>query len=669
LSFRALHGIHIFFWIPAFAGMTFSHFVGLNMSIGIKTNEFDCIVIGGGHAGAEAAFAAAKIGAKTCLITISKDTIAKMSCNPAIGGLAKGQIAREVDALGGLMGLATDATGIQFRMLNRSKGPAVQAPRAQMDKYKYKDYIRMRLEEAANLTIIEAMASQIITEKNSPARRTRQTDGGQAAGKVRGVRCSNGMIYSAQAVILTTGTFLRGLMHVGPEQFAGGRLDEPAAYELSEWLERIGLELKRLKTGTPPRLDAATVDLDKLEIQYGDENPAPFSFMTERINRPQIPCWITYTNEKIHQLIRDNLHRAPLYTGQITSIGPRYCPSIETKIVRFADKSRHQVFLEPEDEKKTTIYCNGISTSLPKDVQDQMLKLLPGTENARIIHYGYAIEYDYCPPIQLNSSLETKNISGLFLAGQINGTSGYEEAAGQGIMAGINAARKLEGKEPIVLGRDQAYIGVMIDDLLTRGIDEPYRMFTSRAEYRLTLRADNADRRLTPIGKSAGLVDRERWARFQKKLEDIDKLKSFLKNKRSEGMSLWEQLRQPNPDVSGLADNPDVKSMNVTEEVLQAVVIDAKYEGYLAKQERLVAGLKTLEAKKIPPDMDYNSVAHLRAEAREKLSAFRPGTLAQAARISGITPADITVIQIHLKKKLSDEQVSRSPTGNNDRTA
>jgi len=612
----------------------------------MKLNLFDCVVVGGGHAGAEAAYAASKIGARTALLTISRDTIAKMSCNPAIGGLAKGQIAREVDALGGLMGLATDATGIQFRMLNRSKGPAVQAPRAQTDKYKYKDYIRMRLEETGNLTIIEAVVSQIITEKD----------------KVQGVRCNNGMIYNAPIVILTTGTFLRGLMHIGPEKSVGGRLGEPAAYELSESLERIGLELKRLKTGTPPRLDAATVDLEKLEIQYGDQKPVPFSFMTERIERQQIPCWITYTNEKIHQLIRDNLHRAPLYTGQITSVGPRYCPSIETKVVRFADKNRHQVFLEPEDEKKTTIYCNGISTSLPKDVQDQMLKLLPGTENARIVHYGYAIEYDYCPPIQLNSSLETKKVSGLFLAGQINGTSGYEEAAGQGIMAGINAARKLEGKEPIILGRDQAYTGVLIDDLLTKGIDEPYRMFTSRAEYRLTLRADNADRRLTPIGKSAGLVDQERWARFRKKLGDIDKLKSYLKSKRSEGISLWEQLRQPNNTVlESLRDNPDIKNMNVTEEALQAVIIDAKYEGYLAKQERLVEGLRTLEAKKIPPALDYNCVAHLRAEAKEKLSAFRPGTLAQAARISGITPADITVIQIHLKKKLSELKL-----GNND---
>jgi len=601
----------------------------------MRRSEFDCIVIGAGHAGVEAAHAAAKIGAETCLITISKDTIAKMSCNPAIGGLAKGQIAREVDALGGLMGLAIDETGIQFRLLNRSKGPAVQAPRAQADKYKYQDNIRERLEQTPNLSIFEAMATQIITENNN----------------VRGVRCNNGVIYEAGVIILTTGTFLRGLMHIGTQQFPGGRLGEPAANELSESLENIGLEIKRLKTGTPARLDAATVDLEKLEIQYGDKEPVPFSFMNERIDRPQIPCWITYTNEKIHQLIRDNLHRAPLYTGQIKSVGPRYCPSIETKVVRFADKPRHQVFLEPEEEEKSIIYCNGISTSLPKDVQQLMLKLLPGTENARIVHYGYAIEYDYCPPIQLKPNLETKKISGLFLAGQINGTSGYEEAAGQGIITGINAARKLQGKEPIVLGRDQAYIGVMIDDLLTRGIDEPYRMFTSRAEYRLALRADNADRRLTSIGKSVELVDEKRWSKLQKKLRDIDKLKNYLVNTRSDGQNLWQQLRQPqNTIAEKLADNPDVKRMNLPQDVLQAAIIDAKYEGYLAKQQRLVASLRTLEAKKIPLDLDYNSITHLRTEAKEKLSAFRPGTLAQASRISGITPADVTVLQIHLKK-------------------
>ena len=605
------------------------------MSNIVKTNEFDCVVIGGGHAGAEAAHAAAKIGAKTCLVTISKDTIAKMSCNPAIGGLAKGQIAREVDSLGGLMGLATDATGIQFRLLNRSKGPAVQAPRAQTDKYKYKNYVRMQLEQTPNLTIVEAMALQIVTEGN----------------KVRGVKCSDGKTYDAPTVILTTGTFLRGLMHIGTEQFPGGRLDEPAANELSESLKQIGLELDRLKTGTPARLDGATVDLDKLEIQHGDEKAYPFSFMTEKISRQQIPCWITYTNEKIHKIIRDNLDRTPLYSGQIKSTGPRYCPSIETKIVRFADKNKHQIFLEPEDEKISTIYCNGISTSLPRDIQEQILKLLPGTENARIIHYGYAIEYDYCPPIQLKSNLETKKISGLFLAGQINGTSGYEEAAGQGILAGINAVRKLQGKEPVVLGRDQAYIGVMIDDLLTKGINEPYRMFTSRAEYRLSLRADNADRRLTQIGKSLGLVDEARWSKYQNKLEQIEKLKKYLQNNHSDGISLWDKLRQPHNKLAGkLSDDENIKDMKISEEVIQAVTIDAKYEGYLGKQERLVAGLKTLESWKIPVTLDYYGISHLRPEAKERLTAFKPATLGQAYRISGITPADITVIQIHLRK-------------------
>ena len=606
-----------------------------------KTSDFDCIVVGGGHAGVEAAHAAARIGARVCLLTISADTIGKMSCNPAIGGLAKGQIAREVDALGGLMGLAADATGIQFRLLNRSKGPAVRAPRAQADKYKYKAHVRMLLERTPNLTIVEALASQILTENNA----------------VRAVRCSDGREYKTPAVILTAGTFLRGLMHIGTEQFPGGRLDEPAANELSDSLRAIGLELKRLKTGTPARLDAATVDLDKLEIQHGDEEPVPFSFMTERIDRPQIPCWITYTNEKIHELIRENLHRAPLYSGQISSTGPRYCPSIETKIVRFADKDRHQIFLEPEDEKKATIYCNGISTSLPKDIQDRMFNLLPGTEDARIVHYGYAIEYDYCPPIQLRQNLETKKISGLFLAGQINGTSGYEEAAGQGIIAGINAARKLRGAEPIILGRDQAYIGVMIDDLLTKGIDEPYRMFTSRAEYRLSLRADNADRRLTQLGRSVGLVGEERWEKFQNKLVRIEKLKSYLRSSTTpdaDGVSLWDQLRRPNsPLAATLGELPAVKEMQPTDDVLQAAIIDAKYEGYLTKQEKLVANLRTLESKRIPADLDYGSIMHLRTEARDKLSAFQPGTLAQASRISGITPADITVIQIHLKKAIS----------------
>jgi tRNA uridine 5-carboxymethylaminomethyl modification enzyme len=630
----------------------------------MTTHDFDCIVIGAGHAGIEAAHAAAKIGVRTSLITLSRATVAKMSCNPAIGGLAKGQMVREVDALGGLMGLATDATGIQFRLLNRSKGPAVQSPRAQADKYKYQDFMLARLEETPNLTIIEAMASDILTQDR----------------QVCGVRCNNGAMLSAPTVIVTAGTFLRGLMHIGAEQFPGGRLGEPAAHELSASLARIGLELRRLKTGTPVRLDAATVDLDKLEVQHGDPEPVPFSFLTDRIDRPQTPCWITYTNERIHQLIRDNLDRAPLYTGQIQSVGPRYCPSIETKIVRFADKDRHQVFLEPEDEARTTIYCNGISTSLPRDVQEQMLRLMAGTERARIVHYAYAIEYDYCPPVQLLPGLETKKVAGLFLAGQINGTSGYEEAAGQGIIAGINAARKLQGREPLVLGRDQAYIGVLVDDLLTKGIEEPYRMFTSRAEYRLALRSDNADRRLTSIGRSVGLVDQLRWDKFQRKLSAIDDLKQRLRSARSEGTSLWDLLRRPDGppldrmisdlgschcersaaiqisdsiagDFAPSALRPPPSALALPRDVLEAVTVDAKYEGYLAGQERFVAHQRSLDNKKIPAGLDYAAIAHLRAEAKEKLTAFQPATLGHASRLGGITPADITVLQVHLKKK------------------
>ncbi|MHC4616533.1 MAG: tRNA uridine-5-carboxymethylaminomethyl(34) synthesis enzyme MnmG [Planctomycetota bacterium] len=610
----------------------------------MKGNEFDCIVIGAGHAGVEAAHAAARIGVKTALVTISRDTIAKMSCNPAIGGLAKGQIAREVDALGGLMGLAIDATGIQFRLLNRSKGPAVQSPRAQADRHKYHLFMREALEQTANLTIIEAIATDIVTEDN----------------QVKAVVCKDGSTYRTQTVVLTPGTFLGGTIYIGRERWAGGRFDEPPSTELSESLGRMGLKLGRMATDTTPRLDARTCSLEKLEVQPGDDPPPPFSFLTDGIERPQVPCWITYTDERIHKLLRENLHRAPLSSGQIKGTDPRYCPSIEGKVVRFADKKQHRIILEPEEEDIKTIYCNGIFTSMPRDVQEQMLRLLPGTESARIIYYAYAIEYDYCPPIQLKSSLEAKEISGLFAAGQINGTSGYEEAAGQGIMAGINAARKIQMREAVVLGRDQAYIGVMIDDLLTKGIDEPYRMFTSRAEYRLSLRADNADRRLTRIGEAVGLVDAVRWKRFQTKAEGIAKLRNYLESVRSDGLSLWQQLRQPkNPVAQKLADYPDVKRMSLPTDVLQAVTIDAKYEGYLGKQERLVAGLKALEKERIPPDLDVGGVSHLRAEAREKLLTFRPATLAQAGRISGITPADITVLQIHLRRHASSKTERR----------
>ncbi len=601
----------------------------------MKAKSFDCIVIGGGHAGIEAAHAAAGLGAQTALVTISKDTIGKMSCNPAIGGLAKGQIAREVDAMGGLMGLATDATAIQFRLLNRSKGPAVRSPRAQADKFAYSRYMQNALEQIPNLTIIEAMATDIRVENNT----------------VCGIGCADGSIYKAPAVIVTTGTFLRGIMHIGNETFEGGRLDEPASNALSDALRRIGLTVERLKTGTPARLDAKTVDFDQCEIQHGDDDPQPFSFMNNRIDCAQVPCWITWTNETIHQLLRDNLQRAPLFSGQIQSTGPRYCPSIETKIIRFADKPRHQVFLEPEQRSVETIYCNGISTSVPRDVQDEMIKLLPGTQRARIVHYAYAIEYDYCPPIQLKQNLECKHIEGLFLAGQINGTSGYEEAAGQGILAGINAVRKLQDESPVILGRDQAYIGVMIDDLLTRGIDEPYRMFTSRAEYRLSLRSDNADRRLTPIAIEISLADADRKKRFEKKIGDIEKLKTYLQQTRRDGQSLWDDLRRPDSKwADKLNEEQFVRNEKFSRDVIEAVTIDAKYEGYLTKQEKLATGLKNLDKKQLPPDLDYRGISHLRAEAKEKLAVFRPQTLGQASRISGITPADITVIQIHLKK-------------------
>ncbi|OQY03433.1 MAG: tRNA uridine-5-carboxymethylaminomethyl(34) synthesis enzyme MnmG [Planctomycetales bacterium 4572_13] len=612
--------------------------------------QYDMIVVGGGHAGVEAAWAGSKMGARVLLLTMSRETIAKMSCNPAIGGLAKGQIVREIDALGGLMGEAIDATGIQFRMLNLSKGPAVQSPRAQADKYLYKAYVRGRLEEADNLVIEEGIAAEVLVGDGSAWTHLQH---GQAEldRATRGVVCTDGREFYAPCVVLTTGTFLKGVMHRGDAQWEGGRLDEPASNELSDNLRTLGLTVERLKTGTPARLDGATLDYDKLECQPGDEQPRPFSFLNDRIDRPHRPCWITWTNEKIHKLLRDNMAVAPLYSGQIESTGPRYCPSIETKIVRFADKKRHQVFLEPEDEDMTTIYCNGISTSYPKDIQDEMIRLMAGTENARIVEYAYAIEYDYCPAQQLRPNLETKGVPGLFLAGQINGTSGYEEAAGQGLLAGVNAARKLNHAEPLILGRDQAYIGVLVDDLLTREIDEPYRMFTSRAEYRLALRSDNADRRLTQIGRSVGIVGDIRWSRFEKKLDEMKRLEVFLKSTRKDGKPLWQTIKQPQHPLSqDISIDADVMGLGVSKEVMDAVRIEAKYEGYTARQEKQIGAFRKLENVKLPESLDYHAIPHLRFEAREKLTTFRPFTLGQASRIGGVTPADITVIQIYLKK-------------------
>ncbi|MFA6176692.1 MAG: tRNA uridine-5-carboxymethylaminomethyl(34) synthesis enzyme MnmG [Phycisphaerae bacterium] len=595
--------------------------------------HFDCIVIGAGHAGAEAAHAAAAIGAKTLLLTISRETIAKASCNPAIGGIAKGQIVREIDALGGIMALATDMAGLQFRILNRSKGAAVRSPRAQIDKYLYSQIVRDILEKTPNLTIEEGLVAEILTDNN----------------QTNGVRCTDGRAFYAPAVIVTTGTFLKGIMHTGAKQWPGGRLNEPAANELSDCLRNLGFEVGRLKTGTPARLNADTIDYAQLQKQIGDETPQPFSFMTDSITQEQLPCWITYTNPDVHKLLLDNLDKAPLYTGQITTTGPRYCPSIETKVQRFADKDQHQIFLEPEDRQMTTIYCNGISTSVPEDIQERMLKMIVGLENAKIVHYAYAIEYDYCPAVQLKPNLETKKIAGLFLAGQINGTSGYEEAAGQGIIAGINAARLIDKKEPLILGRDIAYIGVMIDDLLTREIDEPYRMFTSRAEWRLNLRSDNADRRLTQIGKSVGLVDEKRWQKFEQKLSKIEEITQFLKKTSQNGANFWQNLKKSDVFCEKLAQMAEIRD-HFDLEILQAAATDSKYEGYLAKQEKTVLAAKKLENFVLPMDLDYEKIVHLRAEAKQKLTKFRPYTLGQAARIGGITPADITVVQIYLKK-------------------
>ena len=594
---------------------------------------YDSIVIGAGHAGVEASLSIARAGHQVLLLTMDVTTIAKMSCNPAIGGIAKGHVVREIDALGGEMGLAIDATGIQFRMLNRSRGPAVWAPRAQADKKQYSLYMQRVIAEQKNIVLKQGQAAELIIKD----------------GVCSGVKTSDGEEIFSKTVVITTGTFLQGLIHIGKENYPGGRTGEAPAVGLSESLKKNGIELIRFKTGTPPRLHVNSIDWKVLEEQKGDEPPQPFSYRTEKLSVNQMSCHMTYTNEKTHEIIRKNLHMSPLYAGRIVGIGPRYCPSIEDKIVKFADKSRHQIYLEPEGRDTDEIYVNGLSTSLPKEIQTEIIHSMKGLEKAEFIRYAYAIEYDCAPPTQLKHSLETKKIENLFLAGQINCTSGYEEAAGQGLMAGLNVVRKIRGQEPFVLNRSEAYIGVLIDDLVTRGTNEPYRLFTSRAEFRLLLRQDNADERLMQYGYEFGLIGKDIFEKSNERTKKVQSEIRRLKTTKHADAFLDKFLRRPNIDYKYLI-SKELHSNNLSEDEIARIEMEVKYEGYIDRQRIEVNRFKKYESRRIPFSFDYETVRGISREGKEKLNRVRPESIGQAFRIPGVSMCDLSLVAVYLEK-------------------